>query len=79
MNKIISLTKVLLKNSFQKYSENNKKTSKVGKIILYGILLVYLMGIFGFPIIWVNYNTTASASRSNVYWNIFIRVSCYLQ
>lgn len=48
MNKIISLTKVLLKNSFQKYSENNKKTSKVGKIILYGILLVYLMGIFGF-------------------------------
>ena len=48
MNKIISLTKVLLKNSFQKYSENNKKTSKVGKIILYGILLVYIMGIFGF-------------------------------
>lgn len=48
MNKIISLTKVLLKNSFQKYSENNKKTSKVGKIILYGFLLVYLMGIFGF-------------------------------
>lgn len=48
MNKIISLTKVLLKNSFQKYSENNKKTSKVGKIILYGILLIYLMGIFGF-------------------------------
>ena len=48
MNKIISLTKVLLKNSFQKYSENNKKTSKVGKIILYGFLLVYLMGILGF-------------------------------
>ena len=48
MNKIISLTKVLLKNSFQKYSENNKKTSQIGKVILYGILLVYLMGIFGF-------------------------------
>ena len=48
MNKIISLTKVLLKNSFQKYSENNKKTSKAGKVILYGILIVYLMGIFGF-------------------------------
>ena len=48
MNKISSLTKVLLKNSFQKYSENNKKTSQIGKVILYGILLVYLMGIFGF-------------------------------
>lgn len=48
MHKIVSLTKVLLKNSFQKYSENNKKTSKVGKIIIYGILLIYLMGIFGF-------------------------------
>ena len=48
MNKISSLTKVLLKNSFQKYSENNKKTSKAGKVILYGILIVYLMGIFGF-------------------------------
>lgn len=48
MNKISSLTKVLLKNSFQKYSENNKKTSQIGKVILYGILIVYLMGIFGF-------------------------------
>lgn len=48
MHKVVSLTKVLLKNSFQKYSENNKKTSQIGKVILYGILLVYLMGIFGF-------------------------------
>ena len=48
MHKVVSLTKVLLKNSFQKYSENNKKTSKAGKVILYGILLVYLMAIFGF-------------------------------
>lgn len=48
MHKVVSLTKVLLKNSFPKYSENNKKTSKAGKVILYGILLVYLMAIFGF-------------------------------
>lgn len=48
MHKISSLTKVLLKNSFQKYSEKNKKATKTGTIILYGILVVYLMGIFGF-------------------------------
>lgn len=46
--KIISLTKVLLKNSFQRYNENNKKTSKIGKILLYAVLVVYLIGIFGF-------------------------------
>ena len=49
MNKIFSLTKVLLKNSFQKYDEkNNKKSGKILRIICYGILLIYLMGIFGF-------------------------------
>ena len=46
--KIISLTKFLLKNSFQRYNENNKKTSKIGKILLYAVLVVYLIGIFGF-------------------------------
>ena len=46
--KIFSLTKVLLKNSFQRYNENNKKTSKIGKILLYAVLVVYLIGIFGF-------------------------------
>ena len=49
MNKIFSLTKVLLKNSFQKYDEkNSKKLSKAIRIISYGILLIYLMAIFGF-------------------------------
>lgn len=46
--KIFSLTKVLLKNSFQRYNENSKKTSKIGKILLYVVLVAYLMGIFGF-------------------------------
>lgn len=35
MNKIVSLTKVLIKNSFQKYNENNKNKNIVGKVILY--------------------------------------------
>lgn len=48
MNKIVSLTKVLIKNSFQKYNENNKNKSIVGKVILYIILGAYLMGIFAF-------------------------------
>lgn len=48
MNKIVSLTKVIIKNSFQKYNENNKNKSIVGKVILYIILGAYLMGIFAF-------------------------------
>lgn len=44
-NKVLLLTKVILKNSFNK---NNLSKNKKSKIILYLFLIIYFAGIFGF-------------------------------
>lgn len=61
MNKIVSLTKVLIKNSFQKYNENNKNKNIVGKVILYILLGAYLMGIFAF----LSYGLISTLKQAN--------------
>ena len=51
MNKIWVLTKVFLKSSFQFGTENKNTSSRLKKIaakIGYGILILYLIGIFSF-------------------------------
>ena len=71
MNKIISLTKVLIKNSFQKYNENNKNKNIVGKVILYILLGAYLMGIFAF----LSYgliSTLKQANQESMFIGIFL-------
>lgn len=71
MNKIVSLTKVLIKNSFQKYNENNKNKNIVGKVILYILLGAYLMGIFAF----LSYgliSTLKQANQESMFIGIFL-------
>ncbi|HJJ13011.1 MAG TPA: hypothetical protein OIM48_06925 [Clostridiaceae bacterium] len=68
MNKIVSLTKVLIKNSFQKY---NKNKNIVGKVILYILLGAYLMGIFAF----LSYgliSTLKQANQESMFIGIFL-------
>lgn len=51
MNKIWVLTKVFLKSSFQFGTENKNTSSRLKKIVAkigYGILILYLIGIFSF-------------------------------
>lgn len=71
MNKIISLTKVLIKNSFQKYNENNRNKSIVGKVILYIILGAYLMGIFAF-LTYGLITTLKQANQEKMFIGIFL-------
>lgn len=71
MNKIVSFTKVLIKNSFQKYNENNKNKNIVGKVILYILLGAYLMGIFAF----LSYgliSTLKQANQESMFIGIFL-------
>lgn len=51
MSKIIALTKIFLKNSFQNYRTNKtkeKKGNKIGMKILYAITFLYVAGFVGF-------------------------------
>lgn len=69
-NKIISLTKVMLKNSFNKNSLSNNKKSK-GKIILYFILAIYIVGIFGI----LSYNLIVPLKQINqeaIFLSLFV-------
>ena len=68
--KIFSLTKVLLKNSFQRYS-NKKTKNKIGMMLLYAILVVYIMGIFGvlsYQII----NTLKQINQESIFIGLFL-------
>lgn len=71
MNKIVSLTKVLIKNSFQKYNENNKNKNIVGKVILYILLGAYLMGIFAF-LFYGLISTLKQANQESMFIGIFL-------
>lgn len=49
MKDVLNLTKILIKNSFQKNeNEKNTKLGKIGKIILYLLLYAYIAGIVAY-------------------------------
>ena len=47
MKNIVNLTRIFLISSFNK-GGSSKKKNRIGKILLYGALLVYLVGVFAF-------------------------------
>lgn len=68
--KIFSLTKVLLKNSFQRY-DNKKQRNKVATAILYIIVFGYVMalfGVFSFQII----NTLKQINQESIFIGMFL-------
>lgn len=68
--KIFSLTKVLLKNSFQRY-DNKKQKNKVATAILYIIVFGYVMalfGVFSFQII----NTLKQINQESIFIGMFL-------
>lgn len=48
MKEIINLTKILLKNSFNKNTSDSKGTKKTGMIILIILSVAYIMGVIGY-------------------------------
>lgn len=68
--KIFSLTKVLLKNSFQRY-DDKKQRNKVATAILYIIVFGYVMalfGVFSFQII----NTLKQINQESIFIGMFL-------
>lgn len=69
-NKIMSLTKVMLKNSFNKNSLSTNKKSK-GKIVLYFILAIYIVGILSI----LSYNLIVPLKQINqevIFLSLFV-------
>ena len=81
-SKVLSLTKVFLKNSFQTMKRQNvkkdePKSKKIGMIILYLFLGIYLSSIMGF----LSYNLVSSLmviNQEQVFLSVFFFAIAFL-
>ena len=69
-NKVIILTKVLLKNSFQQY-ESAKKGKKLARNLLYILVFAYVMGLFGF-LSYQIINTLQKIHQESIFIGMFL-------